>query len=224
MMASAPRPLVAGNWKMNGLPASIGRARPRSSRARATCRHGRPDGLSAGDADCAVRRRRARLPVAIGGAGLPRRGLRRLHRRYFGRNAQGCRRQRRHRRPFGAPRRSPRDRRRGARQGAGRLARGTDRDRLRRRDQAPSARPGTTLDVVGAPVEGSLPDGATAANLVVAYEPVWAIGTGLTPTPADVAEVHGFIREQLDRAFRCRRAGHAHPLWRLGEARRTPGN
>ena len=34
-------------------------------------------------------------------------------------------------------------------------------------------------------------------NLVIAYEPVWAIGTGLTPTPADVAEVHGFIRERL---------------------------
>jgi triosephosphate isomerase len=42
-----------------------------------------------------------------------------------------------------------------------------------------------------------LPDGATAENLVVAYEPVWAIGTGLTPTPADVAEMHGFIRERL---------------------------
>jgi len=43
----------------------------------------------------------------------------------------------------------------------------------------------------------SLPDGANAAKLVVAYEPVWAIGTGLTPTADDVAEVHGFIRERL---------------------------
>lgn len=56
---------------------------------------------------------------------------------------------------------------------------------------------GQTLDVVGAQLAGSLPAGATAANLVVAYEPVWAIGTGLTPTPQDVAEVHGFIRERL---------------------------
>jgi len=56
---------------------------------------------------------------------------------------------------------------------------------------------GQTLDVVGAQLAGSLPDGATAENLVVAYEPVWAIGTGLTPTPADVAEVHGFIRGRL---------------------------
>ena len=56
---------------------------------------------------------------------------------------------------------------------------------------------GQTLAVVGTQLAGSLPDGATAENLVVAYEPVWAIGTGLTPTPADVAEVHGFIGERL---------------------------
>jgi len=60
---------------------------------------------------------------------------------------------------------------------------------------------GKTLDVVGAQLAGSLPDGATAENLVVAYEPVWAIGTGLTPTPGDVAEVHGFIRERLIARF-----------------------
>jgi triosephosphate isomerase len=51
--------------------------------------------------------------------------------------------------------------------------------------------------VVRRQLAGSLPDGASAANLIVAYEPVWAIGTGLTPTPADVAEVHGDIRERL---------------------------
>jgi triosephosphate isomerase len=56
---------------------------------------------------------------------------------------------------------------------------------------------GRALAVVGAQLDGSLPDGATAENLVVAYEPVWAIGSGLTPTPADVAEMHGFIRRQL---------------------------
>jgi triosephosphate isomerase (TIM) len=58
---------------------------------------------------------------------------------------------------------------------------------------------GQALDVVGRQLDGSIPDGATAQNLVVAYEPVWAIGTGLTPTPADVAEVHAFIREGLAR-------------------------
>lgn len=60
---------------------------------------------------------------------------------------------------------------------------------------------GETLRVVGRQIAGSLPDGVTAANLVVAYEPVWAIGTGLTPTPADVAEVHAFIRRQLGERY-----------------------
>ena len=56
---------------------------------------------------------------------------------------------------------------------------------------------GDTLKVVGLQLDGSLPDGATAGILVVAYEPVWAIGTGLTPTADDVALVHAFIRERL---------------------------
>ncbi|MBS0535432.1 MAG: triose-phosphate isomerase [Proteobacteria bacterium] len=60
---------------------------------------------------------------------------------------------------------------------------------------------GKTLDVVGSQLAGSLPAGATAANLVVAYEPVWAIGTGLTPTATDVAEVHAFIRKALTERF-----------------------
>ena len=48
---------------------------------------------------------------------------------------------------------------------------------------------------------GSLPPGANPANLVVAYEPVWAIGTGLTPTPADVAAMHGAIRALLGEIY-----------------------
>ncbi|MFZ0459086.1 MAG: triose-phosphate isomerase [Rhodoplanes sp.] len=60
---------------------------------------------------------------------------------------------------------------------------------------------GKTLDVIGRQVEGSLPDGTTPANVVIAYEPVWAIGTGLTPTTADVAEAHGFIRAQVAKRF-----------------------
>jgi triosephosphate isomerase (TIM) len=53
------------------------------------------------------------------------------------------------------------------------------------------------LNVVSTQLKGSLPEGATAANTVVAYEPVWAIGTGLTPTVAEVAEVHTHIRADL---------------------------
>ena len=96
---------------------------------------------------------------------------------------------------------SRRNRRAGARQGAGRLARRADWRSSASAKPRTSASAGRTLDVVGAQLDGSVPDGATAENLVVAYEPVWAIGTGLTPTPADVAEVHGFIRERLAERF-----------------------
>ncbi len=58
-----------------------------------------------------------------------------------------------------------------------------------------------TLRVVARQLADSLPAGATAANTVVAYEPVWAIGTGLTPTAADVAEVHAAIRDALAARF-----------------------
>ncbi|GJE00425.1 triose-phosphate isomerase [Methylobacterium isbiliense] len=57
---------------------------------------------------------------------------------------------------------------------------------------------GRTLDVVRGQLAGSLPEGATAADTVIAYEPVWAIGTGLTPTRDDVAEVHALIRSELE--------------------------
>ncbi|MDA5193795.1 triose-phosphate isomerase [Govanella unica] len=60
---------------------------------------------------------------------------------------------------------------------------------------------GKTLDVVGRQVLGSVPDAATPATVIVAYEPVWAIGTGRTPTEAEVAEVHGFIRAELSQRF-----------------------
>jgi triosephosphate isomerase len=56
---------------------------------------------------------------------------------------------------------------------------------------------GRALAVVGMQLDGSVPDGATVENLVVAYEPVWAIGSGLTPTPTDVADMHAFIRQRL---------------------------
>jgi triosephosphate isomerase len=60
---------------------------------------------------------------------------------------------------------------------------------------------GKTLDVVSRQLAGSIPDRAGADTTVIAYEPVWAIGTGLTPTPADVAEVHALIRARLTARF-----------------------
>ena len=62
-------------------------------------------------------------------------------------------------------------------------------------------RSGATLDVVARQLAGSLPDGCRATDTVVAYEPVWAIGTGLTPTVADVAEVHAAVRRALVQRF-----------------------
>jgi len=58
-------------------------------------------------------------------------------------------------------------------------------------------RDGKTLDVLRGQLQGSVPEEARAADTTIAYEPVWAIGSGLTPTPADVADVHGFIRSVL---------------------------
>ena len=60
---------------------------------------------------------------------------------------------------------------------------------------------GQTLTVVGRQLAGSLPENCRATDTIVAYEPVWAIGTGLTPTVADVAEMHAAIRRVLTARF-----------------------
>lgn len=58
---------------------------------------------------------------------------------------------------------------------------------------------GQTLAVLSRQIAGSIPKKTLAANTVIAYEPVWAIGTGLTPSLAEVAEAHAHIREDLAR-------------------------
>jgi len=68
-------------------------------------------------------------------------------------------------------------------------------------ETAGERRAGLTLTVVARQLAGSLPAGTTAENCVIAYEPVWAIGTGLTAKPADVAEVHAFVRAELARGL-----------------------
>ena len=56
---------------------------------------------------------------------------------------------------------------------------------------------GDELSIVSQQLNGSLPDGATASNTVIAYEPVWAIGTGKTATAGDIRAMHAFIRKTL---------------------------
>ena len=58
-----------------------------------------------------------------------------------------------------------------------------------------------TLEVLAEQLAGSMPDDAKADKLIVAYEPVWAIGTGMVPSADDVAEAHVFIRETLTNRF-----------------------
>lgn len=58
-----------------------------------------------------------------------------------------------------------------------------------------------TLDIIGAQLSLSVPDSSTGENLVVAYEPIWAIGSGMTPTPDQIGEVHDFMRTRLERRF-----------------------
>ncbi|MDI3471572.1 MAG: Triosephosphate isomerase [Pseudolabrys sp.] len=66
---------------------------------------------------------------------------------------------------------------------------------------------GQALSVVVRQLSGSVPDGVAADRLVMAYEPVWAIGTGLTPTADDIAEVHKAIRKSLIERFGSAAAG-----------------
>jgi triosephosphate isomerase len=66
---------------------------------------------------------------------------------------------------------------------------------------------GQTLEICRGQLKVSLPDAARADNLVVAYEPIWAIGTGLTPTVGDIEQIHSFIRDLLIARFNREGAG-----------------
>ncbi|NDW45713.1 triose-phosphate isomerase [Ruegeria sp. PrR005] len=80
---------------------------------------------------------------------------------------------------------------------------------------------GQTLDVVCGQLAGSLPDGITGNQIVVAYEPVWAIGTGKVPTLEQIAEVHDALRGQLVGRYGAE-TGHAIRLLYGGSVK--PGN
>ena len=203
----ARRPLVAGNWKMNGLGASAARAgqdhcrRGRAACATSTCMVCPPATLIA---SFAARARGTR--VAIGGQDCHAQRGGRLYRRYFRRNAQGCRRERRHRRPFRAPPASWRNRCRWCAPRRWRRGAPGSSPSFASARRAPSAMPARRDAVVRAQLDGSLPDGA--ADFVVAYEPVWAIGTGADADARAMSlAMHGFIRERL--APRYGEAGRA---------------
>ncbi|HEV8677809.1 MAG TPA: triose-phosphate isomerase [Stellaceae bacterium] len=70
---------------------------------------------------------------------------------------------------------------------------------------------GRAIEIVSTQLAGSMPDGASPDKLVVAYEPVWAIGTGLTPTNADIAEVHRAIRARIPARTRILYGGSVNP-------------
>lgn len=80
---------------------------------------------------------------------------------------------------------------------------------------------GRTLEIVARQLAASVPDGATWADTVIAYEPVWAIGTGRTPTTGQIAEVHGRLRAGLTERLGAAQAG-AIPLLYGGSVK--PGN
>src|SRR3954470_14589253 len=70
---------------------------------------------------------------------------------------------------------------------------------------------GRAIDIVAGQLAGSLPEGADSARLVVAYEPVWAIGTGLTPTTADITAIHDAIRGVIPSGTRILYGGSVNP-------------
>ncbi len=72
---------------------------------------------------------------------------------------------------------------------------------------------GETLEICAKQVRNSMPKEATAVNTVIAYEPVWAIGTGKTPTPKDVEEVHAAIRQVIAKKFGIRTANNIRILY-----------
>ena len=191
--------LAAGNWKMNGNRAALAEvsallaAHPAPACEMLLCPPATLLRRNGGFGD--------RLGARGRRAGLPCQGFGRAYRRYLGRDAGGCR---------------------GSHVILGHSERRADHGEtdalvLAKAEAAIAAGliavvclgeteaqrdAGETLAVIGAQLDGSVPAAATARQLVLAYEPVWAIGTGRTPTIAQIAEVHAFLRAAPDRAYR----------------------
>lgn len=198
-MANSPRPLVAGNWKMNGLKAQL---------AELTAMAKAYDPALQGKVDLLVCPPSLWIPAAVTELTGARIAI----------GAQDC-----HALPHGAHTgdiSAPMIKDAGASHViVGHSERRTDHgetsEMVKAKAEAAIAaglvaivcvgetqnerQSGLAKQIVGAQVERSLPKGAKASTVVIAYEPVWAIGTGQTPTAADVADMHGFIRQELER-------------------------
>lgn len=194
----APRPLVAGNWKMNGLRASVGELKKIIAGARSL---GNVDVMVCPPATLIESFAAAAkgTPVAIGAqdchalASGPHTGdISAEMLRDAGARAVIVGHSER-RRDYGETDAMVRAKALAARR-AGLTAIVCVGEQRTERDA------GRARELVGAQLDGSLPpDGAD--TLVIAYEPVWAIGTGLTPTPRDIADMHCFIRQKLAARF-----------------------
>ena len=197
-MTVTRRPLIAGNWKMNGLRADgLALARTLAERMR-----------SAGDAGfdmvvCPPFTLVAEIGLAIDGSGIAL-GAQDCHKKQHGAHTGdvsaamladlGCRYAivgHSERRSAHADTDAVVKNKASAAHSQGLVAIVCVGETEDERDK------GATLSVVTRQLAGSLPDGASASNTVIAYEPVWAIGTGRTPGSGDVAEVHALVRDRV---------------------------
>ena len=196
---SVPVPLIAGNWKMHGVGASLAEAQAIAAGL---------DGVTARVALCPpatllerMTRALGRLKGAGGRPGLPGRGLGRLYRRYLGEHAGRRRGDHDHPRPFRAPDGLCRD---GphwcARKVEAALRAGLE-PIICVGETLDERRANITLEVVTMQIRGSMPALLAERDFTVAYEPVWAIGTGLTPTLAQIEETHRAIRGVIVKMF-----------------------
>ena len=200
--ATGPRPLVAGNWKMNGLKAALGEALAVDKALAAEPEPVRADVMICPPATLVM------VMAELVGKGAVKVGAQDCHTGESGAHTGDL---------------SPEML---ADAGAAavivghseRRADHGETDRLVREKAAAAHRAGLqaiicvgetigqrqadlTLEVVARQIAGSLPNGVTPQNTIIAYEPVWAIGTGLTPLVADVADVHAMIRDRLNERF-----------------------
>jgi triosephosphate isomerase len=204
----ARRPLVAGNWKMNGLLASVGELEKIIAGARSLAQ-AKVDVMVCPPATLIASFAKAAsgTPVAIGGqdchplpSGAHTGDISAEMLRDAGAQAVIVGHSER-RRDYGESDALVRAKALAARR-AGLTAMVCVGETREERDA------GQTRHVVSRQLDGSLPetDPDAAANIVVAYEPVWAIGSGQTPTPSDIGDIHDFIRARLD--VRFGEAGH----------------